>query len=151
MKGRFQCIELAKTPRPPPTNKGKSKDKGKSGAKAADKGKNAESSVVYDYHDGSVHDFALRAQILRGYEEFKVCGGIALRARSWLTIASSSPTDPSRLSLRHWASKHWSCSSRGSSRYGRGNGTSRRIRSLATVLVRLPTVPFALSAEIIGH
>ena len=74
----FQCVDLAKTPRPlPPANKGKSKDKGKSGAKAIDKG---ESSVVYDYHDASVHDLALRAQVLRGYEEFKVCDGIALRA-----------------------------------------------------------------------
>jgi hypothetical protein len=72
---------LAKTPRPPPTNKGKSKDKGKSGAKPADKGKNCESSVVYDYHDGSVHDLALRSQILRGYEEFKVRDDIALYAR----------------------------------------------------------------------
>ncbi|KAI9458128.1 hypothetical protein BJY52DRAFT_1269847 [Lactarius psammicola] len=69
------CIELAKTPRPVPANKGKSKDKGKSGAKAADKGKNGESSVVYDYHDGSVHDLALRAQVLRGYEEFKLTHG----------------------------------------------------------------------------
>lgn len=65
------CVELAKTPRPPPANKGKSKDKGnKSGAKAADK-----SSVVYDYHDGSVHDLALRAQVLRGYEAFKLTHG----------------------------------------------------------------------------
>ncbi|KAH9039374.1 hypothetical protein EDB85DRAFT_1930231 [Lactarius pseudohatsudake] len=66
------CVELAKTPRPPPANKGKSKDKGKSGAKA---GKNGESSVVYDYHDASVHDLALRAQVLRGYEEFKLTHG----------------------------------------------------------------------------
>ncbi|KAH9167466.1 hypothetical protein EDB89DRAFT_2115562 [Lactarius sanguifluus] len=69
------CVELAKTPRPPPANKGKSKDKGKSGAKAADKGKNGESSVIYDYHDASVHDLALRAQVLRGYEEFKLTHG----------------------------------------------------------------------------
>ncbi|KAI9440683.1 hypothetical protein H4582DRAFT_1938731 [Lactarius indigo] len=69
------CVELAKTPRPPPVNKGKSKDKGKSGSKAADKGRNGESSVVYDYHDASVHDLALRAQVLRGYEEFKLTHG----------------------------------------------------------------------------
>ncbi|KAI0246709.1 hypothetical protein BJV78DRAFT_1348660 [Lactifluus subvellereus] len=62
------CIEVAKTPRPPPpANKGKGKDKGK--------GKSAERSVVYDYHDGSVHDLALRAQVLRGYEEFKLTHG----------------------------------------------------------------------------
>jgi hypothetical protein len=41
-------------------------------AKAANKGKNEESNVVYDYDEGSVHDVALRAQVLRGYEEFKV-------------------------------------------------------------------------------
>ena len=81
LKGRFKCIELAKTPRPLPTIKGKSKDKGKSGAKPADKGKDGENSAVYDYHDGSVHDLALRAQILRGYEEFKVCDDTAVHAR----------------------------------------------------------------------
>ena len=29
-------------------------------------------AVVYDYHDGSLHDAALRAHFERGYEEFKV-------------------------------------------------------------------------------
>lgn len=48
---------------------------------------------------------------------------------------------PSRLSSRHWVSRHWSCSSRGSSRFGHGNGISRRILSLATALVRPPTAP----------
>jgi hypothetical protein len=83
-------------------NKGKSKDKGKSGAKAADKGKNGDGGVVYDYHDSSVHDFALRAQVLRGYEEFKVCDGIALRARGsrspiahpWILHIYSKDTGP---------------------------------------------------------
>lgn len=32
----------------------------------------APQEVVYDYHDSSVHDLALRARILRGYESFKV-------------------------------------------------------------------------------
>ena len=60
---------MAKTLRPQPSaNKGK----GKAVAKAAYKGKNEESDVVYDYDEGSVHDVALRAQVLRGYEEFKV-------------------------------------------------------------------------------
>ncbi|KAI0272602.1 hypothetical protein BC834DRAFT_817474 [Gloeopeniophorella convolvens] len=69
------CIELAKTPRPLPPSKGKSKDKGKTKAKETDKGRNGEAQIVYDYHDGSVHDLALRAQILRGYEEFKLIHG----------------------------------------------------------------------------
>ncbi|KAH9978321.1 hypothetical protein BJV74DRAFT_859937 [Russula compacta] len=64
------CIELAKTPRTPAASKGKAK------AKAADKGKNGEgNNVVYDYNEGSVHDLALRAQVLRGYEEFKLTHG----------------------------------------------------------------------------
>ena len=51
------------------------KGKGKAGTKSANKGKNGgeSSNVVYDYHEGSVHDVALRAQVLQGYEEFKVC------------------------------------------------------------------------------
>ncbi|KAH9995037.1 hypothetical protein BJV77DRAFT_1097464 [Russula vinacea] len=66
------CIELAKTPRAPAPNKGK----GKAGAKAAadSRGKDGE-GVVYDYHEGSVHDIALRAQVLQGYEEFKLTHG----------------------------------------------------------------------------
>jgi hypothetical protein len=57
--------ELAKTLRPPPpADKGKSKYEGK--------GESAESSIVYDYHDGSVLDLLLRAQVLREYEQFKV-------------------------------------------------------------------------------
>lgn len=69
---------------------------------------------------------------------------LCVRARG-LTITYSSPMDPSRLSLRHWASRHWSCSSRGSSRCGRGNGISRRNRSLATALVRPPTTSLLFS------
>ncbi|KAH9967124.1 hypothetical protein BC827DRAFT_1171687 [Russula dissimulans] len=65
------CVELAKTPGVPHSSKGK----GKVGSKAADKGKNGESNVVYDYHEGSVHDLALRAQVMQGYEEFKLTHG----------------------------------------------------------------------------
>jgi len=52
----------------PASNKGK----GKAGPKATDKGKDGEDNVVYDYHENSVHDLALRAQVLQGYDEFKV-------------------------------------------------------------------------------
>lgn len=65
------CIELAKTPRAPASGKGK----GRAGAKTADKSKDGESNIVYDYHEGSVHDLALRAQVLQGYEEFKLTHG----------------------------------------------------------------------------
>jgi hypothetical protein len=37
-----------------------------------EKAKENEQPIVYDYHDASVHDVALRADILRGYEQFKV-------------------------------------------------------------------------------
>ncbi|KAF8498519.1 hypothetical protein F5888DRAFT_1794065 [Russula emetica] len=65
------CIELAKTPRAPASGKGK----GKAGAKTSDKGKDGEGNIVYDYHEGSVHNLALRAQVLQGYEEFKLTHG----------------------------------------------------------------------------
>lgn len=57
---------MAKTPK---TVVDKVKGKGK------DKGKTPESApaVQYDYQDSSVHDMALRADILKGYERFKVC------------------------------------------------------------------------------
>ncbi|KAG1746656.1 uncharacterized protein EDB91DRAFT_1118237 [Suillus paluster] len=70
------AVELAKTPRTLPP---KSKDKGK--GKANDKGKGKEKEQAsalqpsYDYHDGSLHDYALRAHLLRGYEQFKLSHG----------------------------------------------------------------------------
>lgn len=48
--------------------KSKSKIKGK----PLDTGKEKEGGPIYDYEDGSVHDAALRAHILIGYERFKV-------------------------------------------------------------------------------
>lgn len=48
--------------------KSKSKIKGKH----LDTGKEKETAPIYDYEDGSVHDAALRAHILMGYERFKV-------------------------------------------------------------------------------
>ncbi|KAI0788770.1 hypothetical protein C8Q75DRAFT_767861 [Abortiporus biennis] len=62
------CVEVAKTPRQV-TGKGKSKNKAK------EKEKVKPQDVVYDYHDGSVRDIALRAHILQGYEEFKLTHG----------------------------------------------------------------------------
>lgn len=53
----------------PKTNsKGKEK-----GVKSIIKGKDKESSItVYDYSDASVNDQALRDDLMRGYERFKV-------------------------------------------------------------------------------
>lgn len=61
----LQCIDLAKAPRAPdPMSKSKSKSKN-------DKGK-AETTLQYDYEEGSVHDGAIHARIMKGYEGFKV-------------------------------------------------------------------------------
>ncbi|KAI0372716.1 hypothetical protein BV20DRAFT_990959 [Pilatotrama ljubarskyi] len=70
------CYEVAKTPRPPPSAS-KSKDSAKSKSKGKEKEKDQTSRprVVYDYHDGSVHDEALRTHFRRGYEEFKLVHG----------------------------------------------------------------------------
>ncbi|KAH7890743.1 hypothetical protein F5I97DRAFT_1974491 [Phlebopus sp. FC_14] len=64
------AIELANTPRSPPKSKGKSKGKGK--AKEAD---NQEQQSLPEYHDGSLHDTAVRAHLWRGYEQFKLTHG----------------------------------------------------------------------------
>ena len=72
-----QCYEVAKTPRPPPSS-AKAKDpKGK--AKGKQKDTSARPTVLYDYHDGSVHDIALRSHFQRGYEDFKVSAQNLLR------------------------------------------------------------------------
>jgi hypothetical protein len=62
-----QAIELAKTPRPPPP-KAKSKDKGKGKARETE----LDQQPQPEYHDGSLHDAAIRAYLLRGYGQFKV-------------------------------------------------------------------------------
>ncbi|KAG6832673.1 hypothetical protein H0H87_000855 [Tephrocybe sp. NHM501043] len=67
-------VEVAKMPRAPPDkDKAKSKDRSKSNEKG--KGKATETIPLYDYQEGSVHDLALRADILRGYEQFKLTHG----------------------------------------------------------------------------
>jgi len=68
---------MAKTPRSP-VEKEKSKGKGKekadtSGKKKGDtEAKGKEIPVANDFHDDSIHDLAVRANILSGYEQFKV-------------------------------------------------------------------------------
>ncbi|KAL0572275.1 hypothetical protein V5O48_009677 [Marasmius crinis-equi] len=57
------AVELAKTPRPATITKGKGKVKQR------------ESVVTYDYSDASVHDIALKADIMKGYERFKLTHG----------------------------------------------------------------------------
>ena len=58
---RDQCVELPKTARRP--------------AKSPSKGKKSESvnqEPLSDYHEGLVHDIALKAHLQRAYELFKV-------------------------------------------------------------------------------
>ncbi|KAH9840215.1 uncharacterized protein C8Q71DRAFT_746380 [Rhodofomes roseus] len=63
------CIELAKTPRSAPSKrKGKAKEKAKSGESPAQE-------QIYECHDSSVHDVALRSHIMRGYDDFKLIHG----------------------------------------------------------------------------
>ncbi|KAI0766594.1 hypothetical protein BD413DRAFT_568904 [Trametes elegans] len=70
------CYEVARTPRPPPAAH-KSRDNSKNKSKGKGKGKEhtPKPVVQYDYHDGSVHDEALRAHFQRGYEGFKLLHG----------------------------------------------------------------------------
>ncbi|KAF7308281.1 hypothetical protein HMN09_00676100 [Mycena chlorophos] len=62
-------IELAKTPRPAVEKKGKGKEK-ETGKTAA-----GEPPVLFDHHEHSVHDLALQADIVRGYDKFKLRHG----------------------------------------------------------------------------
>ncbi|KAF9071559.1 hypothetical protein BDP27DRAFT_1218983 [Rhodocollybia butyracea] len=69
-------VELAKTSRATSSSKSKGKEKGEKGVKGILKGKDKEvSHPSYDYSDASVIDQALRADILRGYEQFKLAHG----------------------------------------------------------------------------
>ncbi|KAH0836641.1 hypothetical protein J3R83DRAFT_8359 [Lanmaoa asiatica] len=64
------AIELAKTPRAPVVQP-KTRDKGRG------KAKEEEPSQVpqLEYHDGTLHDSAIRAHLMRGYEQFKLIHG----------------------------------------------------------------------------
>ncbi|KAH8093310.1 hypothetical protein BXZ70DRAFT_949891 [Cristinia sonorae] len=61
------CVELAKTPRQVTPKRNAPKTKGKEPV--------AKPEVVYDHHDGSLSDLALRTHIQRGYELFKLIHG----------------------------------------------------------------------------
>jgi hypothetical protein len=61
-----QAVELAKSPRVP-------KEKEKNKGKGKDKGKEKDQDLLYDHVDSPTHDLALRADLMRGYELFKVC------------------------------------------------------------------------------
>lgn len=63
----IQAIELAKTPRAP-TVKPKTRDKGRGKAKEEEQSQ----ELQFEYHDGTLHDSAIRAHLMRGYEQFKV-------------------------------------------------------------------------------
>lgn len=62
---------MAKAPKPPQA-KAKSRAKEKEKSKFPETGEKDPSQPTYDYHEGSIHDIALRQDILRGYERFKV-------------------------------------------------------------------------------
>ncbi|KAJ8489172.1 hypothetical protein ONZ51_g3067 [Trametes cubensis] len=68
------CYEVAKTPRQPPPSS-KTKDNSKSKSKGKEKEQASRPTVLYDYHDGSVHDEVVRAHFQRGYEGFKLLHG----------------------------------------------------------------------------
>ena len=95
--------------------------------------------LLYDYRDGSVNDLALKAQIVRGYELFKVrLAWRAVRDACAEDVGGSLRTGRSRRFCRRWGNKLWSCSSRDSGRCGRGDGTWRTIWTLqATSVGRL--------------
>ncbi|KAK7024995.1 hypothetical protein R3P38DRAFT_2952176 [Favolaschia claudopus] len=79
-------IEVAKTPRQPADkSKGKAKEKAK-----------ADQPLLYEYHEHSVHDAAIQADILRGYESFKLKHG------SFASILSSLGQEALELQLERF-------------------------------------------------
>ncbi|KAF9563073.1 hypothetical protein CPC08DRAFT_741944 [Agrocybe pediades] len=98
-------VELAKYPRSvdPKSKSSKSATvKGKSGSASA-KGKEKDISQTYDYDEGSVHDSAIRAHIMRGYERFKLTHG------SFSSIHSTLGKTALELQLeRFWTVWAWS-------------------------------------------
>ncbi|KAL0065153.1 hypothetical protein AAF712_007823 [Marasmius tenuissimus] len=61
------AVEFAKTPRTPTLTRANAKGKGKE--------KQKEPALTYDYSDASVHVTALKADIMKGYERFKLTHG----------------------------------------------------------------------------
>ncbi|KJA28021.1 hypothetical protein HYPSUDRAFT_34294 [Hypholoma sublateritium FD-334 SS-4] len=79
------------------------KAKSKSKSKLVDTGKAPDSAPVYDYDDGSVHDGAIRAHLLQGYERFKLTHG------SFTSILSTLGQQALELQLeRFWTVWAWS-------------------------------------------
>ena len=82
----LEGIEVAKSHRAiPDKGKGKARDKTKPTSKPLN-----ESGPVFEYHEGSVQDEAIRSLLLRGYEQFKVFelhddDDLSLRVGSFLT------------------------------------------------------------------
>ncbi|KAF8659844.1 hypothetical protein AX16_001729 [Volvariella volvacea WC 439] len=95
------CIEVAKVLRPP-VDKGRAKAKGKGN----DKSKTTtapDSTPTYEYIDGSVHDTALQASIMNGYDKFKLTHG------SFSTILETLGQQALELQLeRFWTVWAWS-------------------------------------------
>ncbi|KDR80671.1 hypothetical protein GALMADRAFT_91189 [Galerina marginata CBS 339.88] len=93
-------VEVAKVPRAADP-KSNAKTKGKPTTKGKEKEK--ETGPIYDYEEGSVHDSALRAHILKGYERFKLTHG------SFTSILSSLGQQALELQLeRFWTVWAWS-------------------------------------------
>ncbi|TFK39855.1 hypothetical protein BDQ12DRAFT_681350 [Crucibulum laeve] len=87
-------IEVAKVVRPAVA---KAKGKGKEKPKAPEKGKESNDiGPIYDYDDGSVHDIALRGDLLRAYEKFKLTHG------SFTSILSSLGQEALELQLERF-------------------------------------------------
>ncbi|KAJ8495807.1 hypothetical protein ONZ45_g12690 [Pleurotus djamor] len=87
------CVEVAKIVKPPPKSKGKEKDKSKL----------KDQPVQHDYDDASVHDVSLKADIQRGYEQFKLTHG------SFTSILSNLGREAMELQLeRFWTVWAWS-------------------------------------------
>ena len=82
----LEGIEVAKSHRAIlDKGKGKARDKTKPTSKPLN-----ESGPVFEYHEGSVQDEAIRSLLLRGYEQFKVFelhddDDLSLRVGSFLT------------------------------------------------------------------
>jgi hypothetical protein len=70
--------------------------------KGKGKEKSTEISVACDYHESSVHDTALKADIMRAYERFKVSVDLSMQA-----YRVSEPTLSSRMDLLHLSFKVW--------------------------------------------
>lgn len=90
------------------------KDKGKS--------RGNEASTVYDYHDGSIYDLALKRRIMNGYEQFKVRIRCPACSGTLANVFISSCMARFRQSSLTLDNKLWSFNSNAFSLYGHGNG-----------------------------